>query len=540
MSTRSGPPHALVYGAGASLAAPAGRPLFFALRDALFAQLGVALDAEELAWRMAPEALLSRLAGAGIDVDRELRSMLGGGRPNALHLVAVEVLRQGDPVWTTNFDELIETAAAEAGVKIHRLLPGDDAACTCALGHLVKPHGTLSDEHVLARSEDVLAPLPEPWLQRLATDLAGARVAVVGYAGADVDLRTGLATALETTAALTWFGRPSDEGPLRERFGGIDLALSDRPDRAALEWARAERLADGVTPELASRLAEEIRHPTLQATFDADRLLRARVIDDFGRALEGRRQYRSAMLFGPRRRTAGRALYSSGMIHGAPWRLPVVTALNLACGLPLPWTAPHRLRLPYLTWNVEARPRLRALERSLEVVGDDPAVVIVWRPSAARSPSRGRGGGPARRRRLGGWPARHTMDRGAEQMLMAAEVFTAAGSMFAFDALYTELSASPTLAQQLLGLLGLGEVQRARGEGPTAARKALAISDEHAFGFGQVHACVTLGLAGAMDPDEAERRIAAGVFKPPERPDADGLRRFCQDADAERHALCFP
>lgn len=180
--------HALVYGAGASLAAPAGRPLFFPLRDALFARLGVDLDARELSWRIAPEALLSRLADAGIDVDHELRSMLGGGRPNALHAVAVEVLRGGDPVWTTNFDELIETAAADADVEIHLLLPGDDASCICALGHLVKPHGTLSDEHVLARSEDVLAPLPEAWLRRLAADLDQARVAVVGYAGADVDL----------------------------------------------------------------------------------------------------------------------------------------------------------------------------------------------------------------------------------------------------------------------------------------------------------------------------------------------------------------
>src|SRR4051812_28106856 len=33
--------YALIYGAGASLAAPAGRPLFLGVRDALFDQLGV-------------------------------------------------------------------------------------------------------------------------------------------------------------------------------------------------------------------------------------------------------------------------------------------------------------------------------------------------------------------------------------------------------------------------------------------------------------------------------------------------------------------
>lgn len=36
------------------------------------------------------------------------------------------------------------------------------------------------------------------------------------------------------------------------------------------------------------------------------------------------------------------------------------------------------------------------------------------------------------------------------------------------------------------------------------------------------------------------KRIAAGVFRPPERPDADGLLRFCQGADAAQHVLCFP
>src|ERR1044072_6933299 len=93
------------------------------------------LDVEAAAWtRMAPEALLSRLANAGIDIDLELRRMLRGGSPNALHAMAAELLSQGGTVWTTNFDELVEAAAVERGIDLHRVLPDDDPLCPSGLG----------------------------------------------------------------------------------------------------------------------------------------------------------------------------------------------------------------------------------------------------------------------------------------------------------------------------------------------------------------------------------------------------------------------
>jgi len=68
----------------------------------------------------------------------------------------------------------------------------------------------------------------------------------------------------------------------------------------------------------------------------------------------------------------------------------------------------------------------------------------------------------------------------------------------------------------------------------------MARSDELGFGYGQVHAAVTLGLAGALTVDEAERRIAASAYRAPVRTDADGLRRFCQGPVADEHVLAFP
>jgi hypothetical protein len=656
--------HALVLGAGASLAAPAERPLFAAIRRALLAPLEI--DLGDVPWgQLAPEALLSRLDASGLDIDRELRHMLSGGLANAIHAMAATVLASGAAVWTTNLDELIEMSAQRRKIAFHRLLSGDDAGCECELGHLVKVHGTLSRTPMIARSEDVLLPLPSSWRERLNADFRDATVAVIGYAGADVDLRAGLRDALTRTSSALWFTRPEDSDLLRRRFAApltshdLQLRISERPDLAALAWGRAEGLTRGISPELWELARAPAIEPSPIAGYRPNDLLRARVLDDFGRGSAARKLYARASLTGPHRPRGARALYSSGLIHGARWRPGVLAALNLMCSTPLPWRWPHRQRLPYLTWNVAPDKRLRALNRSLRAVGYDPAIVLSaanaakevdprWAVELGRRAQRE---AIARRapasaawatftlslalRWLGdiraaaeqaalladgfdalagpGWVAWGHFESGAvaalvgdliqarDQMQLAIDVFSAAGSMFSFDAwcamiairraggdlagqreayaearklagadqlrqrfkrdvlmveegeyarqrarfeeaaaLYTELSRSPTVAQEVLGLLGLAEVQRATGEQPWAAWRALRRSDELGFGYGRVHAALTLGLAGQIDDDQAERYIAASVYKPPVLNDETGLRRYCQGSDPAKHILCFP
>jgi hypothetical protein len=641
-SGMNGAKHALVLGAGASLAAPAGRPLFAALRQALSVPLQ--LDIDDVTWAsLAPEVLLSRLAAAGIDIDSELRAMLRGGKPNAVHLMAVYVLGRGQSVWTTNFDELIEAAAFDAGVAVHVLLPGDGADCRCMRGHLVKVHGTLSGGTVLARSEDVLRPLPQPLVARLRADLAGALVGVIGYAGADIDLRTGLREALCDAVEATWFCRPEEEASLRLRFsepinsGKLALQIGSRPDLDALAWGKREHLTAEIPRTLLRLAGEPIEHHSPVAAYRPNALVRARVLDDFGRPTEARLLYAKALRSGPRRRTAARALYTSGLIHETPWRGSVVASLNMACRSPAPWRWPHLQRLPYLTWNVAPDKRLAILEQSLRRIGPEPRLLQATANAAkevdprravelgllARKHARARGtasalawssftlsfalrwlgdidgAGQAASELTDGvdalagprWVAWGHFEAGAnaalrgqlldaaEHMSFARDVFEAGGSMFAFDAwcaliaihraagdleaqrnayaaakrlldadslrqrfkrdvllaeegeyardggdlenaeyAYAELSGSPTLAQELLGLLGLGEVQRARDEQPSAAWRALARSKETSFGYGEVHAAVTLGLAGAIGEDEAERLIR----------EADSIRRQVQ------------
>lgn len=625
---------------------------------------------QALSRQLAPEAVLSRLSRAGLDVDRELRQMLGGGSPNAIHAMAAETLGEGSAVWTTNFDELIEAAARTAAVEFHRRLPGDSPDCDCGLGHLVKMHGTLSGERVLARSEDVLVPLAQPWLKRLAADLRGVEVAIVGYAGADIDLRTGLRDALRLAAKAVWFGTERDRDPLRRRFanvlatGRLQLMISSRPDWAAFDWGSRRGLVGSIPDELITQLYDPAPPPKAHAQYEPNHLLRARVLDDIGDGGEGhaggaRREYRRALLVGPRRRVAAGALYSSGMIHGARWRAAVVPCLSVLCALPVRWSWPHRQRLPYLTWNVLPDRRLPILDRSLATLGYEAAIMMAaanaakevdprravqlglqaqkdaiarrdpadvawatfvlslalrWRgdlAAAAEQAARLADGYDA----LAGptWVAWGHFEVGAvmalrgelpdaqRQMQLAVEVFTAAGSIFTFDAwcgmiaicraagdsvgqrtaydearrlvergslrrrfkrdvlmvedaedararsdldeaerLYGSLSRSRTIAQELLGWLGLGEVQRQRGERPEASWTALRRSRAVGFGYGEVHAAVTLGLAGEITEEAAEEQIAHSVYVPPVRDDVAGLGRYCQGRDPTAHVLCFP
>lgn len=664
---------AMVLGAGASLAAPAARPLFAWLRAALVDHLalptGSAFDAQRFSY-LAPEALLSRLAQRGIDIDAELLHLLAGGAPNAVHFVAAEALAAGNTIWTTNFDELVEQAAAARAIPVHRLLLDGDPACRCGRGHVIKVHGTLSERPLVARSEDVLSPLPDRWLERLRDDLHGADVAVVGYAGADIDLRAGLRDALRGAASTVWFGTPADQVALQARFhelidaGAVRLVLSSRPDLDFLNWAAAHGLTGRIPTDVQRATRGPIPDVQLPAPlYRPDLLLRAQVLDDFGEPALARSLYRRAALRGPDRRRALKALLSTGLIHGAPWRPAMIAALHAVCATPLPFTWPHRQLILYLTWSGHPAESWAAARRALDRLGDRPGLVMQaanaakeCEPAAAvrlAELAQRDALGPGKQRdattaawatfclsfalrwvgdthaseqqatrladgldalagpvwiawghfELGALAAlRNDVTEAATHLRSAREVFVAAGARnFVFDALcaeivvsrqagdedtraacfeaaermitngertsrfarevllversercrelgqlteaergYRTLATSPTAAQQMLGLLGLGEVQRARRQQPDAAREALARSRALHFGFGEVHAAVTLGLAGVLSASEAEHIIAASRFNPPQRRDADGLLRFCVGADPAIHSICFP
>jgi hypothetical protein len=161
----------------------------------------------------------------------------------------------------------------------------------------------------------------------------------------------------------------------------------------------------------------------------------------------------------------------------------------------------------------------------------------------------------AARRQLGGneaetvhREARTMLDRGlrtsrfAHEVLLIeeAELARAAGRLADAERLYDRVVGSPTVAQDVLALLGLGEIQRARRQHPQAAEQALERSQALGFAYGTLHAAVTLGLAGVLDVQAAEALIASSGFHAPLRDGAQGLLRFCLGPSPELHALIFP
>ena len=143
----------LFLGAGISIAKPAGGPLFAEVRDACAKRAGVnmtdsSLDpaAQLLLDNAIPEVFLTLMERAGYELaDALARAVRGtpGIGPNEVHTTAARVLEAGGTVWTTNWDEWIETAYEQrTGSPLPTALYPNDRDPTAA--QFRKLHGTAS------------------------------------------------------------------------------------------------------------------------------------------------------------------------------------------------------------------------------------------------------------------------------------------------------------------------------------------------------------------------------------------------------------
>lgn len=379
---------ALLLGAGASRAAPSNRPLFADVRGVLARAIGVPLDQAKLV-RMAPEVLLHHFRASGVPVDQMLKGILCGGEPNAIHYVAAQVLARGQAVWTTNFDDLVERAADAIETPYHVLSPSreKDVTCPCDLGHLVKPHGSIEDRRLALSSDEVLKPIGTRWRERLIRDFHRRSVAVVGYAGNDLDLRRALDLAFAGATEVCWYEVAGRRELIHRRFpeahaAGV-LSVSDgdrpcgngRPDRAFWElWARRQGLTRDTPIDVVSALQLPPKTTPLKLEgFTPSRLLQARILDAFGQPREARRLFSRAAArgIGAERRQAIGEWFRTGLIHGAPWR-PLMRPLFALLTEHGPLTHREQLwdwRLLLLTYSYRPAAAFRAGERSLRRVG---------------------------------------------------------------------------------------------------------------------------------------------------------------------------
>jgi hypothetical protein len=205
-----------VVGAGASLAPPAGLPLFGSLRNFLIRRIRLRQDAARAAEDLAPETFMRCLHEGELPLEQWLTETLRQGEPNAVHTILATALAAGDTVWTVNVDELIEKAAGAAAIVAAYPDGGPHKSA-----NLLKPHGTTSRGQYLFRSDQVVTPLPGPWQRRLLEDCNRAEVVAIGYRAMDVDLRAVLDEALRRASAVTWFEARCEWDALHERLPAL-------------------------------------------------------------------------------------------------------------------------------------------------------------------------------------------------------------------------------------------------------------------------------------------------------------------------------
>jgi tetratricopeptide (TPR) repeat protein len=237
-------------GAGVSMLAPSCSPSWWeiyaaaaqCLGDRLregFPQLGASVDMaallEPLANQHLADLVASRFAGPTFS---SLLAVVDVADANENHRAIAALASCGGlrAVVTTNFDTLIERAAAVRGVRMAVAAPGVAAqpgpgdACV-----LIKLHGTTVDAQRMIETSEHKAREASPTLRQAWVDtLDGADVLVLGYSGADLNFGAAhsfFEDVLGAGARIWWFHRPGREPTLPDRVGQrVTLVAADLPD----------------------------------------------------------------------------------------------------------------------------------------------------------------------------------------------------------------------------------------------------------------------------------------------------------------------
>jgi len=120
------------------------------------------------------------------------------------------------------------------------------------------------------------------------------------------------------------------------------------------------------------------------------------------------------------------------------------------------------------------------------------------------------------------WP--RTIRAAAEFEL--AETDRAQGDLTRAQRRYLTVARTDAYLYQALGRVGMGELQRDRGESPSASREALDIA--LTFGLDGIagQAAITLGLAGEISEEEVAKKLDTLGLELPQRPGVPGVARW--------------
>ncbi len=382
-------------GAGLSRPAPTGLPVFWQIRDALLRAVGLPeyteprdtagartpTAKESLAAGLLPEPFLEAMATAPTDTADWMRKVLHVEQVNVGHRCVAELLDGGSAVWTVNFDEGIEAAA---GRKLRVCaLEGDPAAPA----DIYKPHGTLSGR-MLFQASEVLAGLPERWLQALRAATAGKTVLLVGYSGNDLDFHPVWDDVLLDAKQVIWFCFANEQDAhralLRRTNAAAKLymppatAVSGRPNPTVdfVDWCVRHGLVHFTIEEVDS-LSQPTTAPTFPALSGNVRMARAAAKEELGDHHGAERTLLGVAVLGPSRGRAVAQLVNVAANHGGR-----IAAIPLSRWAMIPNRPPYtRYRNAFHRKYVNVLLNLGRHHDALTAVGanpaDDPAMEVL-------------------------------------------------------------------------------------------------------------------------------------------------------------------
>lgn len=263
----------LFVGAGVSLNEPSGLPLFGGLAEQLAQLQGEIFDDS-----LPPDAFVGRLCDAAPVVREQARAIISApsSRPNSGHraIVRLAAASAAFRIVTTNYDEHLDTAAADAGIHPGDVYHGPAVPLGRDFTGVVYLHGKVSrpaSEMVLTDVDFGRAYLTDGWARSFVQDLFMHRtVLFVGYSHGDSVMKY-LARGLPpTTSRFALTEIPGD--PKWKDLGITPVSYPEKDEHAALTavldaWAR--RLEMGHLDHR-DRVRDIVRSPPPKHPVDAD------------------------------------------------------------------------------------------------------------------------------------------------------------------------------------------------------------------------------------------------------------------------------
>lgn len=203
-----------------------------------------------------------------------IQNKVRGVKPSVGHLCLASLIKTGrvTRVWTTNFDELVEsgikTLEPSFAFKIHSSANQKEAAFTAdsTFPAVIKLHGDYRYDHILNTPEELQA-LESTMGLRFSEGLNGKGLVVIGYSGSDESIMSQLERAVENKSlryGLIWMTRSTQLPPRVEQLMERACQVSEMSCVVQIDGFDDILFQLYSTLENKERIIEELGNPTNQ------------------------------------------------------------------------------------------------------------------------------------------------------------------------------------------------------------------------------------------------------------------------------------